>query len=129
MRVSVHRRTGVGCGYGGFVQAETPLKHWGVPLQAYSDGWDLWAFDHEPVSHGIPEWADWFEDELNTHHAIARVGHWMSCRHYQRKERAVSRLAQLGRRERSHSASKRNGRDHLADRELQGPPAASRLVP
>ena len=52
---------------------QRPFETLGVPLQAYSDGWDLWAFDHVPISHGIPERADWFEDELNTHHAMAPV--------------------------------------------------------
>src|SRR4051812_2764177 len=46
----------------------------GRTLMASSDKQFVWASVADIYGvPGIPEWADWFEDELKTHHAIAPV--------------------------------------------------------
>ena len=48
------------------------MSNSGRTLVAGSDKQFVWAsIAHTFGIPGIPEWADWFEGELNTHHAIA----------------------------------------------------------
>ena len=61
-----------------FASANRPATS-GRTLLASSDKEFVWASIADIYGiPGIPQWADWFEGELNTHHAIGLgVGHWM----------------------------------------------------
>jgi hypothetical protein len=90
----------------------------GRTLLAGSDSRFVWAsIAHIYGIPGIPEWADWFANELDTHHAMIHALGIGCSPVIVKGEKEVSRLAQLGRRERCNPISGRNRFDQLAQHE------------
>ena len=102
----------------------------GRTLLASSENRFIWASIAQ--IHGIPgmpEWADWFAGEMETHRALIPVlGIGCDSGTDQRRERTISRLAQLGCREWSDSNSRLHRFDPLAGLQSRRPLPAGEVT-